>query len=147
MPWGVVEYYLISTRILRAVYNRAVEQDAIEHRNPFKHVYTGIDKTVKRALSLITIKKIKALDLTLSPKLDYARDMFMLSFYLRGMSFIDMAYLRKSDLRNGYIIYRRRKTGQQLSIKWTDEMQIIVDKYPENQERLFAPYHQIAKYK
>lgn len=127
------------TRILRAVYNRAVEQDAIEHRNPFKHVYTGIDKTVKRALSLTTIKKIKALDLTLFPKLEYARDMFMLSFYLRGMSFIDMAYLRKSDLRNGYIIYRRRKTGQQLSIKWTDEMQIIVDKYPENKSDYLLP--------
>lgn len=45
------------TRILRAVYNRAVENDIIENRNPFKHVYTGVDKTVKRALSLQTIKK------------------------------------------------------------------------------------------
>ena len=89
------------TRILRAVYNRAVENEIIENRNPFRHVYTGVDKTVKRALPLSIIKKIKALDLSLTPALDFARDMFIMSFMLRGMSFIDMAYLRKSDLSNG----------------------------------------------
>lgn len=127
------------TRILRAVYNRAVEDDIIENRNPFRHVYTGVDKTVKRALPLAVIKKIKALDLSLTPTLDFARDMFLLSFYLRGMSFIDMAFLKKSDLRNGYVTYRRRKTGQQLVIEWTKEMQMILDKYPENASDYLLP--------
>ncbi len=127
------------TRILRAVYNRAVEEDVVENRNPFRHVYTGVDKTVKRALPLPVIKKIKALDLSLVPALDYARDMFMMSFMLRGMSFIDMAYLRKTDLANGYVTYRRRKTGQQLTIEWTKEMQLILDKYPENATDYLLP--------
>jgi len=127
------------TRILRAVYNRAVENDTIENRNPFRHVYTGVDKTVKRALPLAVIRKIKALDLSLTPTLDFARDMFMISFYLRGMSFIDMAFLKKTDLRDGYVIYRRRKTGQQLVIKWTKEMQTILDKYPENKSGYLLP--------
>lgn len=127
------------TRILRAVYNRAVEEDIITNRNPFRHVYTGVDKTVKRALPLQVIKKIKGLDLSLIPELDFARDMFMMSFMLRGMSFIDMAYLRKTDLTNGYITYRRRKTGQQLVIEWTKEMQIILDKYPENESDYLLP--------
>lgn len=127
------------TRILRAVYNRAVDDDIIENRNPFKHVYTGVDKTVKRALPLPVIKKIKALDLSLNPTLDYAREMFLMSFYLRGMSFIDMAFLKKSDLKNGYVTYRRRKTGQQLIIEWTKEMQMILDKYPENATDYLLP--------
>ena len=127
------------TRILRAVYNRAVEDDIIENRNPFKHVYTGVDKTVKRALPLPVIKKIKALDLSLNTSLDYARDMFLMSFYLRGMSFIDMAFLKKTDLKNGYVTYRRRKTGQQLIIEWTKEMQMILDKYPENATDYLLP--------
>ena len=127
------------TRILRAVYNRAVEDDIIENRNPLKHVYTGVDKTVKRALSLPVIKKIKALDLSLNASLDFARDMFLMSFYLRGMSFIDMAFLKKSDLKNGYVTYRRRKTSQQLIIEWTKEMQIILDKYPENATEYLLP--------
>ena len=127
------------TRILRAVYNRAVEDDIIENRIPFRHVYTGVDKTVKRALPLAVIKKIKSLDLSLTPALDFARDMFLMSFYLRGMSFIDMAFLKKSDLRIGYVSYRRRKTGQQLIIEWTKEMQMILDKYPENASDYLLP--------
>ena len=127
------------TRILRAVYNRAVEDDIIENRNPFRHVYTGVDKTVKRALPLVLLKKIKALDLSKTPSLDFARDMFLMSFYLRGMSFIDMAFLKKTDLKNGYVTYRRRKTGQQLIIKWTKEMQMMLDKYPANSSDYLLP--------
>ena len=127
------------TRILRAVYHRAVEEDIIENRNPFRRVYTGVDKTVKRALPLAVIKKIKTLDLSLIPTLDFARDMFLMSFYLRGMSFIDMAFLKKSDLKNGYITYRRHKTCQQLIIEWTKEMQMILDKYPENKSDYLLP--------
>lgn len=127
------------TRILRAVYNRATEEGIIENRNPFRHVYTGIDKTVKRAIPLALVKKIRTLDLSLTPTLDYARDMFLMSFFLRGMSFIDMAYLKKSDLSNGYVIYRRRKTGQQLTIAWTPEMQGILDKYPVNPTKYLLP--------
>jgi len=133
---NTISFYI---RILRAVYNRAVEDEIVENRNPFRHVYTGVDKTVKRALPFPVIKKIKALDLSLAPALDYARDMFVMSFMLRGMSFIDMAYLRKTDLANGYIIYRRRKTGQQLTIEWTKEMQLILDKYPENGSDYLLP--------
>ena len=116
-------------RILRAVYNCAVEKELTEQKYPFKHVYTGIDKTMKRAVPLKAVKRIKELDLTLKPHLDYARDMFLFSFYTRGMSFIDMAYMKKSDLKNGILTYRRRKTGQQLTIKWEKCMEEIVTKY------------------
>lgn len=133
---NTVSFYL---RILRAVYNRAVEEEIIDNRNPFRHVYTGVDKTVKRALPLPVIKKINSLDLSSVPALDFARDMFMISFMLRGMSFIDMSYLKKADLRNGFITYRRRKTGQQLTIEWTNEMQMILDKYPENNTDYLLP--------
>lgn len=127
------------TRILRATYNRAVEEDIIENRNPFRRVYTGVEKTVKRALPIQIIKKIKNLDLYLQPELNFARDMFIMSFMLRGMSFIDMAYLKKTDLSKGYVTYRRRKTGQQLIIEWTNEMQMILDKYPENSSEYLLP--------
>lgn len=127
------------TRILRAVYNRAVDGNIIENRRPFQHVYTGVDKTVKRALPLAVIRRIKNLDLSFSPALDYARDMFILSFYLRGMSFIDMAFLKKKDLSSGYIVYRRRKTGQQLIVAWTKEMQGVLNKYPVNSSNYLLP--------
>lgn len=119
-------YYM---RSLRAIYNRAIEKELTLQKYPFKHVYTGIDKTVKRAIPLKMIRQIRDLDLALNPMLDYARDIFMFSFYTRGMSLIDMAYLKKSDIRNGILSYRRKKTNQQLFIKWETPMQEIVDKY------------------
>lgn len=127
-------------RILRAVYNRACEQGLIiATANPFTHVYTGVEKTAKRAVDIKTIRRIKNLDLSMDKSLDYARDIFMLSFYMRGMSFIDLAYLEKSDLANGIVTYRRRKTGQKLFIRWTKEMQAILDKYPENETEYLFP--------
>lgn len=133
---NTVSFY---NRILRAVYNRAVEKEMTVQRYPFKHVYTGIDKTVKRAVPLKIIKRIKDLDLSFKSSLDFARDMFLFSFYTRGMSFIDMAYLKKKDLQNGILSYRRRKTGQQLFIKWEKSMQEIIDKYPANENGYLLP--------
>ncbi len=131
---NTVSFYM---RILRAVYNRVVEKGMTGQRNPFRHVYTGIDKTVKRAIPLKVIKRIKELDLSLKPSLDFARDMFLFSFYTRGMSFIDMAYLRKKDLQNGILSYRRRKTGQQLFIRWKKCMQEIIDKHKVESTSLY----------
>lgn len=116
-------------RILRATYNRAVEKGLTVQSYPFKRVYTGIEKTVKRAIPLDTVRRIRNLDLTLNPELNFARDMFVFSFYTRGMSFVDMAYLKKKDLSNGMLTYRRRKTRQQLFIRWEKCMQEIVERY------------------
>jgi integrase len=126
-------------RNLRAVYNRAVEKGLIAQRYPFKHVYTGVDKTIKRAISLRSIKQIKAADLSKHPTLAFARDMFLFSFYTRGMSFVDMAYLRKKDLNGGVLTYRRRKTGQQLFVKWERCMQEIVERYAISQSSYLLP--------
>lgn len=133
---NTVSFYM---RILRAIYNRAVEKELTTQCYPFKHVYTGIDKTVKRAVTLKAIRCIKELDLSLRPSLDFARDMFLFSFYTRGMSFIDMAYLKKGDLHNGVLSYRRRKTGQQMLIRWEKYMQEIIDKYPTDETGYLLP--------
>lgn len=133
---NTVSFYM---RILRAVYNRAVDKGLVVQTHPFRKVYTGVDKTVKRALPLSVIREMRALDLSLNPALDYARDMFLLSFYMRGMSFVDMAFLRKSDLKSGCVAYRRRKTGQLLSVRWTREMRLIVGKYPSNRTAYLLP--------
>ena len=126
-------------RILRATYNRAVDKGVIRQRFPFKHVYTGVEKTVKRAISFKVIRQLKEMDLSHSQSMEFARDMFMFSFYTRGMSFVDMAFLKKTDLNNGMLTYRRKKTGQLLSIRWEKCMQDIVDKYPGNFSTYLLP--------
>lgn len=126
-------------RTLRAVYNRAVEKGLTVQRDPFRHVYTGVDKTVKRAIPLKSIRKIRDLDLSFKPSLEFARDMFLFSFYTRGMSFVDMAYLKRKDLQNGVLTYCRHKTGQRLHIKWEKCMQEIFDKYPSGNATYMLP--------
>ena len=133
---NTISFYM---RNFRAVYNRAVEKGLTPQNNPFRHVYTGVEKTLKRAIPIKDIKALKELDLSMKPSLDFARDMFMFSFYTRGMSFVDMAYLRKTDLHNGILTYRRRKTGQKLTIKWEKCMAEIVAKYPVSQTDYLLP--------
>lgn len=116
-------------RNFRTAYKLAVEEGLTNDNQPFRKVYTGIDKTLKRAITIDDIRRIKSLDLNSRPPLDYAKDMLLFSFYMRGMSFVDMAYLRKKDLVNGYISYRRKKTGQHLTIEITNEAQCIISKY------------------
>lgn len=119
-------------RILRAVYNKAQDTGLTRYQpNPFRCVYTGIDKTRKRAIPVDAIKDIKHLDLSHSPAGEMAKDTFIMSYYLRGISFVDLAHLRKSDLRNGVLRYHRSKTRQQISIQWHPKMQALVDKYAD----------------
>ena len=123
---NTISFYM---KRLRAVYNNAVDDGCVENKNPFKKVFTASEKTVKRAIPLRCIRQLKDLDLSYSPSKSFARDMFLFSFYTRGMAFVDMAYLQKKNQKNNVLTYRRKKTGQLLSIRWEDCMQSIVDQY------------------
>lgn len=123
-------------RITRAVYNRCVDNGLTADMHPFRHVYTGVAKTEKRAVSIGTIRALQQLKLPPGPKA-FARDVFLFSFYTRGMSFVDIAYLKKTDVSSGYLTYHRKKTGQLLSIRWEPDMQKIVDRYPSASDFLF----------
>lgn len=117
-------------RILKAIYNTAAEEGlAGISPSPFRYVCTGMEKTARRAVSLAHIKRIKATDCRLKPHMELARDMFLFSFYTRGMAFVDMAYLKKTDLKEGILTYHRKKTGQKLHIKWDRQMEEIIERY------------------
>lgn len=131
-----ISYYM---RNLRAIYNKAVDEGLTEQSNPFKHVYTGIAKTVKRAVSLQTIKALNGLDLRRDPLSELARDLFLFSFYTRGMAIVDIAYLRKDNLKDGILTYRRQKTNRQLSIRWEPQMQEIVNKHSDKDSDFLFP--------
>lgn len=126
-------------RILRCVYRKAVGEGLALPADPFENVYTGVDKTSKRAATLTDIKHIKQLDLSDHKSLEFARDIFLFSFYMRGMSFIDLAYLRKKDLNSGFVSYSRRKTGKKLIIRWEKQMQEIIDRYRDSETQYLLP--------
>ena len=116
-------------RTLRTLYRKAVEKGLATDKDIFRRVFTGFASTVKRALPLDTIRTIRRLSLPDGSDLAFSRDMFMLCIYLQGISFVDMAYLKKDDIKNGLLHYSRKKTGQSISIGWELVMQEIVDTY------------------
>jgi len=122
---NTISFYM---RILRAIYNKAVREGIIADKKPFAHVFTKNAKTAKRAISINDIKKIANAQITNKTEA-MARDLFLFSFYTRGMSFIDIVFLQKTDINGAYLIYKRKKTGQELKIAWRKEMQELVDKY------------------
>ena len=123
---NTVTFYL---KRLRAVYNKAVEDGLTEDRHPFRKLSMTSEKTAKRAIPLKYIQRLKGLDLSRHPSKCFARDIFLFSFCTRGMSFVDIALLRKTDLQNGILTYRRKKTGQTLSMRWEPWMKRLAGKY------------------
>ena len=98
-------------RILRAAYNKAVALGYSRQQEPFKQVYTGVDKTQKRAVDESIIQRLCLLDLSSKQHLAFTRDIFMFSYFTRGMAFVDIAYLRRTDIGYNALNYIRRKTG------------------------------------
>lgn len=123
---NTISFYM---RPLRAVYNKAVATGLIKDGKAFVNAYLGKAKTTKRAIGEDYIRRMVEAEVR-DPRLSLSRDMFMFSFYARGMSFVDMVNLKKSDVRNGYLTYRRMKTGQRICMEWTQEMEAIADKHP-----------------
>lgn len=55
-------------RVLRAVYNKAVKKNLTVQQRPFEEVYTGIDKTQKRALTIEALRIIRKSKFPQNPK-------------------------------------------------------------------------------
>ena len=118
-------------RVLRAIYNKAVRQKLVIQTYPFSDVYTGIDKTRKRAVAESVLVQLHRMELPERTPLAFARDLFIFSYCTRGMAFVDIAFLKRSCLKNGEICYARHKTGQILTIRIEPTMQKIIDRYSQ----------------
>ena len=126
-----ISFYM---RVWRAVYNKAVRANITPQNYIFSNVYTGVERTNKRAVSGEVFAKLLHLNLSNKPSIALARDLFIFSYCTRGMAFVDIAYLKKTNIQNGYIIYRRRKTNQELAIRIEPCIQEIIDRYKEQTE-------------
>lgn len=117
-------------KTLRAIYNRAIKAKAVsENLFPFKNFPIKIHSTEKRAIQKEDIDKITLLNLEVRPDLVLPRDLFLFSFYMRGMSFVDIAYLKVSNIHGERLTYERKKTKQKFSIRLTEKAKEIIKRY------------------
>lgn len=132
-------------RTLQAVYNRWMSP-GIEGYNPvlFKDVYTKVESRTKRALMAEQMEQLRNTDFSvLTLRQQQVLTYFLLMFMLRGMPFIDLAHLRKSDLRNRRITYRRHKTGKLMVVDVPSDAMRLLQKYRDktDSEYLFPLLH------
>lgn len=140
-------------RNIRTIYNKAIKEHVNKSTtSPFAELKLNTLPTSKRAISKEDIRKISTFDLSQHPKLDLVRDVFMFSFYTRGMSFIDVVFLRYTDIVSGVIYYKRNKTQQHIQVSVTPQLKKIIDKYrrsslfilpflnPEDKRTLYIQY-------
>lgn len=103
-------------RSLRAIYNKAVAEGLVSDCRPFDKVFTGKVKTAKRSVGEEVIARLLAIDLSANRQLAETRDYFIFSFCAMGMPFVDMAYLRKSQVTGDMLVYDRHKTGTTIRV-------------------------------
>ena len=116
--------------MLRTICNQAVRlRIATLPAGLFDDVFTGTDTSEKRAVAPSCISQLREVDLSRHPHLELARDIFLLSFYLRGIPFVDLVRLRRTDVNNGVLRYRRSKTGRLLTVKIEPCAGVILKKY------------------
>lgn len=123
---NTIRFYL---RTLNTLFQKAIDEGLLHNRDLFSKIPLSYVKTIKRAISESELQAIGKLDLSCNAGLAFARDIFMFSFYMRGMSFVDIAFLKKTDLRHGLLEYCRKKTNQHLVIAWEHTQQKIVNRY------------------
>jgi site-specific recombinase XerD len=123
-------------RTIRAIYNKAIKAGYAEEEGyPFKYYSIRSHKTRKRAIPMEAIQKIKNLKLARNTPLYNDRNIFLMSFYLRGMPFTDLAHLKVSDIIDGRVQYERQKTGQPLDIKIPPQLLPIINYFTEGKTK------------
>jgi len=111
-------------RSLRSLLNRFGDYGQL-----FKSVRTSNAKTDKRSVSEEVILKLASIPINDKEYDAFARDMFLFCFYAMGMPFVDLAHLKKSQIRNGHIEYYRHKTRQRVRVALNPICRKIICKY------------------
>ena len=94
----------------------------------------------KQKCELLTeeeLRRMRYADLSDSRSQTFARDMFFFSIYCRGISFTDLAYIRKSDIKGFTLTYTSQGLTPIVTVQWDTAMQAIADRYPSATDYLF----------
>lgn len=119
------------TRNLKAVYNRLADEKVLPYNAKlFDDVYTKVESQTKRAVEAEQMNTLLHANLEELPEsIRRARAYFLLMFLFRGMPFIDLAYLRKQDVKGKCIVYSRHKTGRQITVRIPKEAAGLMEEF------------------
>lgn len=125
-------------RSLRSLYNKYSKYGLTNKANPFVDIFTGQERTMKRALKADDINRLRSVKLQKGTRLDLTRDVFLFSFYSFGMPFVDIYNMRKTQINGDLLIFHRKKTGRTIRVKLEKCMLDIIKKwYSKNSDFVF----------
>lgn len=121
-------------RSLRSLINKIGEE---KNARAFEGIYTGRAKTNKRGITEADIITIKQVNVRSNSFQSLTRDIFLFSYYALGMPFVDIAFLRRSQIIDNMIVYYRHKTGQRINVPLEPCIIEIINRYQNDSEYVF----------
>ncbi|BAD50198.1 site-specific integrase [Bacteroides fragilis] len=131
----------IRFRTLRAVYNVAIEEDAVSSDcYPFKKFKVSRlhQDTVKRALTKVDIERVLQFQSS-NRYMRFPIDIFTFTYYCGGINFKDIAHLTKANLIDGRLIYKRQKTKKLIKIPLQPQALALIKKYHDTESPYLFP--------
>jgi len=132
-------------RTLRAIYNQAVKRKLIKDSRPFEGVFNGLKirshQSTKKYLDIDDIVRIEIYDFKGAKH--HTRNLFLMQFYLGGQDLKDIYYLKKSDISDGRVYFRRSKVvnGYIFDLAVTREVKHIIKEYSDKSDDEYVfPY-------
>ena len=115
---------------IRRVFSIAIEKNIIGvESDPFKKVKLKTEKSIRPFLSQEEIKALLNLRLDPGSELEKARDVFIWTIFTGGMRISDVLMLKKSNIEDGFISNRIKKTGVPHRIKMPEYANKLLQKY------------------
>lgn len=140
---GGVSYVL---RGLRAIINKAIKSRKVRYsEHPFLSIKIPQSKKVDKSLTKEEVMRL--MTVSLSPALDHARSIWLSLFFLRGMEFVDLAYLEWSDVGRTKIEYDRSKNSRHYNIGLNGFISSLFEKHRTNSKRVFSLLSEENNYK
>lgn len=128
----------IYLRTLRAAFNQAIKDGVVKREiYPFGEFTIKHEPARKKALTKAQIDALKAYKAAPGSRLKDSINLFLFSYYARGMNLADIANLKWSDLHNGRLYYTRQKTGDKLDLPVDEKLAAIIAQYPGSDGYLF----------
>lgn len=119
---NAITFYM---RSLFHLYNCAVRQRLMP---PVEGLFSEVLSKNEIPNSVLT--RLADADLSAYPHFEFDRDMFLLTVYLGNISYLDLAYLRKSDFKDTRILqYFSYKMNRKIEIRLSADALSIIQKY------------------
>jgi site-specific recombinase XerD len=115
--------------VLRTIINEAIRCSVYTKQNPFEQIQLKYTNNTKEKLTINELKRLFTTQLPIIPSLQIARDFFKACFLAEGTRAGDMMAMQKENIINGHLVFKQQKTGRQMNIPITVELQAIFDQY------------------